>query len=192
MIYCSNCGKQIPQDSKFCTFCGVQVGVVPVVEPTHAPVTRSRYSFSTDSDFFRSPAFWGSILVLVGFFLPWFKGSNLSGLNIVTQQYSPGKVLLILFPFCALYTLIDTISGFLPGRAGGFFRLIPFILVVVFIALFLSGYKNSSELTGSNVKDLLSKMQIGIWFTLIGSFLMLFHFSRRRSLTPPPLPRRGA
>lgn len=180
MIYCANCGKEIPQDSKFCTYCGAQV----VAATTNIPgrtVTTNPYSFSTTRNFFRSPAFWGSILVIVGFFLPWFKSSgNLSGLNIVTQQYSPAKLLLILFPFCALYTLIDTISGFLPGRAGGFFRFLPFILVVIYIALFLSGYKNSSAITSANVKDLMSKMSIGIWFTLIGSFFMLFHFSKSR------------
>lgn len=183
MIYCSNCGKEIPQDSKFCTYCGAQVVAAPVTNPDPTvPISHRRYSFSTNSDFFRSPAFWGSILVLVGFFLPWFKSSgNLSALNIVTQEYSPGKLLLILFPFCALYTLIDTISGFLPGRAGGLFRFMPFILVIVYIALFLSGYKNSSSITSSNLKDLVSQVGIGIWFTLIGSLFMLFHFSRRRT-----------
>ncbi len=182
MIYCSNCGKQIPQDSKFCTYCGAEVIAIPVSEPTPiVPVSRSPYIFSTTSDFFRSPAFWGSLLVLIGFFLPWFKSSgNLSALNIVTQEYSPGKLLLILFPFCALYTLIDTISGFLPGRAGGLFRFLPFILVIVYIALFLSGYKNSSTLTSANFKDLIAQVGIGIWLTIIGSFIMMFHFSSRR------------
>ncbi len=180
MIYCANCGKEVPQDSKFCTYCGAQI-VADTTNISGKRVVTNQHAVSTTSNFFRSPAFWGSILVMVGFFLPWFKnGENLSGFTIVTQQYSPAKLLLILFPFCALYTLIDTISGFLPGRAGGFFRFLPFILVVIYVALFLSGYKNSSTLNSAHLKDLLNQMSIGIWFILIGSIFMLFHFSKSR------------
>jgi hypothetical protein len=44
MIFCSNCGKGIPRDSRFCTFCGAVVQIVdpktekPVVNPNAAPV----------------------------------------------------------------------------------------------------------------------------------------------------------
>lgn len=37
MMYCIKCGKQIPDDSRFCSFCGQKV--VTVVEENAAPVT---------------------------------------------------------------------------------------------------------------------------------------------------------
>ena len=36
-MYCIKCGKQIPDDSRFCSFCGQKV--VTIVEETSAPVT---------------------------------------------------------------------------------------------------------------------------------------------------------
>ena len=36
-MYCIKCGKQIPDDSRFCSFCGQKV--VTIVEETPAPVT---------------------------------------------------------------------------------------------------------------------------------------------------------
>lgn len=37
MMYCIKCGKQIPDDSRFCSFCGQKV--VTVVEENAAPIT---------------------------------------------------------------------------------------------------------------------------------------------------------
>ena len=70
MIYCSNCGKTIPDESKFCTFCGTAIAVVdpqkPVAEThaheplqTAAPNTAS----GTKNAFYTNAGFWGALLL---------------------------------------------------------------------------------------------------------------------------------
>ena len=80
-MYCSNCGTQIPDDSKFCTACGTAVAVVhaapkaqpapaaqpqPVVQPQ--PAARPEPAAKTKTEKKRAPA-WVSILVIVAAFL---------------------------------------------------------------------------------------------------------------------------
>ena len=78
MIYCLSCGKSIPDDSKFCTFCGTPTPVVDPKQPnlatasTNKPidVSRTQTVRKTSNEFYKDPGFWGGILVIAGFFLP--------------------------------------------------------------------------------------------------------------------------
>ena len=47
MMYCIKCGKQIPDDSRFCSFCGQKV--VTVVEENAAPITPPPQPASTNT-----------------------------------------------------------------------------------------------------------------------------------------------
>jgi hypothetical protein len=180
LIYCSNCGKSIPVESKFCTFCGT---AIPTIANGKNFGTRKKhvYTFSNrPSEFIKSSGFWGSLLVLTGFFLPWIQDINrASGLNIITMEYSLGKLVLLIFPLCALFILIDTISSFLPSGAAIFFKILPFILLVVLIALLITGSKQKgANVLGMNISDMQSTLKftgIGLWATIVGSILMLFH-----------------
>ncbi|MBA2563341.1 MAG: zinc ribbon domain-containing protein [Chitinophagaceae bacterium] len=179
MIYCSNCGKSIPVESKFCTFCGT---AVPTLANDKNLIRKKQaYTFSNrPADFIRSPGFWGSLLVLAGFFLPWIQDINkASGLNIITMEYTLGKLVLLIFPLCALFILIDSISSFLPSGAAIFFKILPFLLLVVLITLLIMGSKQKgANVLGMNISDMQSALKligIGLWLTVIGSVLMLFH-----------------
>jgi hypothetical protein len=145
MIYCPSCGKSIPADSKFCTFCGA---LVPTVEPDKpvekeivrervVPVTETRTvtreviddgrPLYTPANFFSSPGFWGSVLVLGGFFLPWLRDNTAAtGLQLVRSNYEPWKLVLLLFPLSAFIVLIQSLTGALPAGLSGFFKFVPF------------------------------------------------------------------
>ncbi|MEO6327983.1 MAG: zinc ribbon domain-containing protein [Ginsengibacter sp.] len=181
MIYCSNCGKSIPADSKFCTFCGAAVPAI-LTENVAPKTARSRpYAFADHrGDFIRSAGFWGSLLVLAGFFLPWLHGTaNLTGLEMVTNGFKVGKYILLIFPLCGLFILTDSLTNFLPSGAAILFKVLPFLLLLVFVILILMGNKQHAiNLTRINVDNLESFAKItaiGLWLTVIGSIIMLGH-----------------
>jgi len=196
MIFCPTCGNAIPADSKFCTFCGalipaveldemVETKVVPDVE-THTLqgerlVDNGRPLF-TPANFFSSPGFWGSILVLTGFFLPWLlrDTARMSGLQLASTDYEPWKLVLLLFPVSAFILLIQSLTGALPAGLSGFFKFIPFLLLLAFFAIMVFGVSDESNIKkyGLDFHDLsilIKMIGIGIWATTIGSLLMLFH-----------------
>ena len=116
MIYCSNCGKSIPADSKFCTFCGAEVPAIITDKLAPKTVKSRPYIFADHrGDFIRSAGFWGSLLVLAGFFLPWVhNATNTSGLDIVMNGHKFEKFTLLIFPVCALRIIPLTPLTILP------------------------------------------------------------------------------
>src|SRR5450759_2517193 len=137
MIYCTHCGKEILADSQYCPFCGAHVDVVnkTVTEPVKTeqvvtkpvktervvtePVVTNIYKGTSGThrhtEFFLNPGFWGSVLVLVGFFLPIknisetnLLNSGTSLFNIVDEMGSsdPAVYLYLVFPVSALVILI--------------------------------------------------------------------------------------
>jgi endogenous inhibitor of DNA gyrase (YacG/DUF329 family) len=197
MIFCPTCGKAIPVDSKFCTFCGV---LIPAVEFDETVETNKVVSavethtvqgerqvedgkpLYTTANFFSSPGFWGSILVLAGFFLPWLirDTSRMSGLQLASMDYEPWKLVLLLFPLSAFILLIQSLTGSLPAGLSGFFKFIPFLLLLAFFAIMVFGVSDESDikkygLDSHDLSILIKMIGIGIWATTIGSLLMLFH-----------------
>ena len=129
MIYCLNCGKGIPDDSKFCTFCGTPVAVVDPKQPnlaTSAPakpvdVSRNYTSTKTVNEFYKDAGFWGAILVLAGFFLPFYMNS-VSLYDAVSSEASsdPWSLLWLVFPVAAVFVLLAATAG-TGGVTGDFF-----------------------------------------------------------------------
>ena len=101
MVYCTNCGKELPIDSKFCPSCGATTpGTSKINEPISTepertepirtepviiqPVRTERVvqqpvdinrNFTTSktiNEFYKDPGFWGGLILLAGFFLPFF------------------------------------------------------------------------------------------------------------------------
>ena len=222
MIYCPSCGKSIPADSKFCTFCGALIPatevsetvetkkVVPVethpvkpVEDTSPvrpveetlPVTpveetrtvrrervlRDGRPLYSPAGFISSPGFWGSILIMAGFFLTWFNDTaGTSGLQLVRTDYEQWKLVLLLFPISAFIVFIQSLTGALPAGLSGFFKFIPFLLLIAFAAVMVLGRTDESQPNkyGMDFHDIprfFKWIGIGLWLTIIGSLLMLFH-----------------
>jgi hypothetical protein len=187
MIYCPNCGKSIPDDSKFCAFCGAAVPAM-IIEKVAQKTAKSRpYTFADHrADFIKSAGFWGSILVLVGFFLPWLHNTaNISGLDIVTLGHKAGRYTLLVFPLCAFFILIDSFTNFLPSGAAIFFKVLPFLLLIVIIILVIMGDKqtaiNTTNIASNNLEYLVKITGIGMWLTIIGAIIMLAHKKYKRA-----------
>ena len=196
MIYCPSCGKSLPADSKFCTFCGAAIPTVEVKKTTEPvkvvspaetrTVTREREIVDsrpmyTPANFFNSPGFWGSILVLAGFFLPWLRGTaGATGLQLVQNDFEQWKLVLLLFPISAFIIFIQSLTGALPAGLSGFFKFIPFLLLIAFVAIMVMGntdttVKNKYGLDFHDLPNLVKIIGIGLWATIIGALFMLFH-----------------
>src|SRR5438045_3081587 len=78
MIYCSSCGKAVPDGSNFCTFCGAAIAVIDPQKPTMVtPSPEPRQAVATNTmagknAFYTNVGFWGALLLLAGFFLPFY------------------------------------------------------------------------------------------------------------------------
>ncbi len=186
MIYCSKCGKSIPADSKFCVFCGAAVPAIISDKATTQTIRSRPYAFTDHrKDFIRSAGFWGSLIVLAGFFLPWIHNpTNASGLDLVINGHKLGKFALLVFPLCALFILIDSFTNFLPSGAAMLFKVLPFLLLITMTVLILMGNKqhaiNTSGLTINNFEKLVKNIGIGMWLILIGAIIMLAHKKYKR------------
>src|SRR5450759_5251190 len=125
MIYCTHCGKEILADSQYCPFCGAHVDVVnkTVTEPvkteqvvtepvktervvtepvrTERIVTQTadvRKDFTTRktiNEFYKDAGFWGGILLLAGFFLPFFSMNTGSLFDAIRVEASTDKIVLL-------------------------------------------------------------------------------------------------
>ena len=54
-MFCSKCGKQIDDNSKFCQFCGETVAGDSSVQPTNAEYQQQQYNASNNKWFYWDP-----------------------------------------------------------------------------------------------------------------------------------------
>lgn len=225
MIYCSNCGKGIPDQSKFCTFCGTAIRIADVqqpeintpseqqyvpptpppqqfinptpaeqqyVPPTPTPIPQQyvnpapplaqQFAHATHTsttgaknEFYKNVGFWGAVITLVGFFLPYVNGYDVSFYYLVSDiaPEKPELYLYLIFPVSAAILIIQGLTGILPNFLVVIFKILPLLMLVLF-AVGIS--KNSSEFgfMGDDIGSILSKIGIGLYMTVIGTVLMLF------------------
>ena len=182
MIYCLSCGKEIPSDSKFCTFCGAPTPTVDPRQPnlatasTQKPVdvSRTETSRKTINEFYKDAGFWGGLLVLAGFFLPFFSNNSASIFDAVQAEAPVDKIVLLwlIFPISGLFMLLHSLRA-MPGILAIFFS---FLAVV---ALIYWGYIMFSERTkyfgSEDISAIIKTVGIGLWATAVGTLLLLFH-----------------
>lgn len=182
MIYCLSCGKAIPDDSKFCTFCGTPTPVVDPKRPNVATtsstkpvdVSQTQTSRKTINEFYKDPGFWGGLLVIAGFFLPFFSNNSASIYEAVQAEASADKIVLLwlIFPVAGLFMLLHSLRV-MPGILAIFFS---FLAV---IALIYWGYEMLSESTkyfgSADTMTIIKTVGIGLWATVLGTILLVFH-----------------
>lgn len=188
MIYCLSCGKEIPGDSKFCTFCGAATPVVDPKQPNRALTSPSKAidvstmhtSRKSYNEFYKDPGFWGSLLVIAGFFLPFYnaEGTSLFDAVQLTAASEPSVLIWCIFPVTAVIVLLHSLVSGWPGLITTIF------IILVFIALLLFGYvmmKDPVKYFGSaDASTFLKTVGLGLWLTLFGTILLLFHRRHRR------------
>ena len=182
MIYCLSCGKAIPDDSKFCTFCGAPAPVVDPKQPnlatasTNKPVdvSKTETSRKTINEFYKDPGFWGGILVIAGFFLPFFSNNSASIYESVQAVASSDKVVLLwlIFPVAGLFMLLHSLR-IMPGVIAIFFSFLAVIAAIYWGYVMLS---ESTKYFGSaDSMTIIKTVGMGLWATILGTILLLFH-----------------
>jgi hypothetical protein len=202
MIFCSNCGKPIPDENKFCSNCGAPrpVAETPKQDPVEAkqPVASSPVSAAPTAAqavvqntapkssvnpnlFLTNAGFWGAVLLLIGFFLPFYKAyidTNLSDISLATMagggDNTAGRILLYLLPVSAIILIIQAFIYPFPPIIANIAKILPLLLMV-----FALGAIMREDETGKSVGTFFEIAQIGVYLTLLGALLMLF-FRRRK------------
>ncbi len=218
MIYCLNCGKGIPDQSKFCTFCGTTVALAnmdtpnvivpssleqattsPVVESTTPPVTQQtaqpfvqqtqppvtpQYmdmnvtrtaSVVPQNQFYKNAGFWGAVLTLAGFFLPFLNGNDASFYYLVSDlaPAKPELYMYLVFPVSAAILIIQGLTGVLPKFLIVIFKILPLLMLILLV---IGASESGSNLgfMGDDVGTILKNIGIGLYMTVIGTIFMLF------------------
>ena len=253
MIYCLNCGKGIPDQSKFCTFCGAatatadtnpsEINTPPVSEQTTNPIppppqfvstqqqqyipptppsqqyvpptqmppqysnptppptqqyaTTTSITVAAKNEFYKNAGFWGALLIICSAFLPWvtngdifdFDSPNLLNLFYLGFNTSPTssdaatgvvvwEVALIIILACGGLILLDCFANFLPRGLAKLFKLLPFIITVLMLALLFVGLKDKMD--SDQFAGWMQNIGLGIWAILLGVILLLFYKKRTK------------
>jgi len=126
MIYCSNCGKAVPDGSNFCTFCGTAIAAIDPQKSTAAaapaepqrPVVAN--TAATKNAFYTNAGFWGALILLAGFFLPFYyeivDNTEPSLSQMATNRgSSAGVYLFLLYPVAAIVLVIQGLTYMFPA-----------------------------------------------------------------------------
>jgi hypothetical protein len=153
--------------------------VVPVAEAT-VPEESTPVASQTEStsNLVATAAFWGALMVICGFFLPWERLFGLNGANIAqfvadAETDSDYSILFYLFPVSAGIFVLSALSGRISAFASAI-RHLPMIMIIVFIIILISklesggGGDDEQDFSGSFFQII----GIGLILTIIGSIMM--------------------
>ena len=125
-----------------------------------------------------------SVILLVGFFLPFFKFDSSSGFDIVFKSAGGGgnneweKYLWLLIPVPSLLLLIGALNNeqYVFGR--GFLGILP-LLFLIYVAV--RRYLNAKQPGGSVViEDFIKIFAMGYWICLGASLFLALVYPRRK------------
>ncbi|MDQ6755425.1 MAG: zinc ribbon domain-containing protein [Bacteroidota bacterium] len=191
MVYCSHCGKEIPSDSKFCPSCGAAAPVIvnqpveterEVTQPVRkesvvtepAGVKKDIVTRKTINEFYKDSGFWGGLLLIAGFFLPFFSHNGASLYDSVSAEAATDKIVLLwlIFPVAGLFMFLHSLQ-ILPGVLAIFFTFFALI------ALIYWGYVMLNDRTRyfgtDEIFSVIKTVGVGLWAILLGTILLLFH-----------------
>lgn len=135
-------------------------------------------------------AFWGSVLVLAGFFLPWLQilgWGSINGAKIAGFIADSGgdnsaySIIFYLFPVSAAIFLISAFTGKVSDFAS-VVRFIPLILLIITVVIVVSKIDNADidrDYSSINIStDMFQIIGIGFILTVLGSVMMCFYPKR--------------
>ena len=172
MSYCPNCGTKNTDTAKFCVNCGAtlalttgnQSGFTQSVVSTQPQVVRRtspRIKITgRPAPFFTHLAFWGSLMIIAGFFISWINpqyGEGVTGLRIVTEankvvnEYDPDRIGLVILVTVLAINLSAVICffyvvGLRLGRGVfNFFKILPLLILVAVVNMHASVLRRPSR-----------------------------------------------
>jgi hypothetical protein len=161
----------------------------PVTSTNQAqsPVSSPGTSPAVTNPLFETPAFWGAVLVLIGFFLPWVSNRSyfvqsetlngagfaktFMGLMASQDQDIVGiifEVLLFLMPAASAYIIFDVIFKKRISKLSKIVRFIPFSVYVLCVILIIISVANGGD------KPDITQFKIGLILSILGAGCMLF------------------
>jgi len=172
--------------------------------PSYSAVPNAQVTFSSTSTAASNPGsailthlgFWGSILLLIGFFTDWLNpeysyGGNATGFTFVKAIFEDFDVLeneLLLIMFIVILVIVISailcflyILGVNIGRgAFVFFKILPLLVIIGFIIYCVIKVREAGvDYDYGERPSAWKVLGIGIWLTLAGSVLLAISRSRR-------------
>ena len=126
------------------------------------------------NEFYKDPAFWGSLILLIGFFLPFLSNNSASLFDVVQTQSATDKLVLLwlIFPIAGLFMLLHSLNV-VPGFLAIFFS---FLAVIALIYWGYVMFSDRLKYFGSDdIATVIKTVGIGLWLTALGTILLLFH-----------------
>ncbi len=149
---------------------------------------------STTRVFFMNPAFWGSLMIIGGFFTNWlnYRYGNITGWTILTtgkdiiqapDKNHIGIFLLGALVMIALSAIICFLYAIRLGRRPAvfsFFKILPLLIIVAFGAfVIVKATNNAGEFDLPVDSSSWRILGVGSYLTLIGSFILAMSGSRK-------------
>lgn len=206
-MYCSFCGSQNLDESNYCVNCGKPLKNIKIQEeiknePEVQSESKDKMQKESVSEIQnQSPqvsgisklSFWGSLFVIVGFFLNWINFGALGGisgfkiLTTISGNYEEFEneilgdslvfaFLLSLIILSAIICFIYSLSNIINSAFFIVFKILQFIALLISIVMILS------QIGKVNIGDngvLFKMIGIGFYVTAIGSFLLLISSSNK-------------
>lgn len=174
-----------------------------VAPPVYTAVPNAQVTFSSTTAspgggtplFITHPGFWGSLMIIVGFFTNWLNGAYdtgsevFSGFTVVkyaSEIIDTGNELLIGFLIVVVIIVLSAVICLLyvigVGIAKGAFRflkILPLLAIIGFIVYVVIKAQNSGADYETEKVSAWKILGIGIYLTLIGSVLLAISRSRK-------------
>jgi len=184
--------------SQFTVIAGITTPPVytPVSSPnvTYTNTSATAAGRSSSRVFITHPGFWGSVMIIIGFFTDWlnFVDSSITGYKILSSSREiinagdndkPFLIMLIaigVIILSAVICIFYTISGV--GRpAFVLFKILPLLTIISFVAyIIVKVQQKTGDLDIPADSSAWKVLGVGIYLTLVGSLVLAISRSRRK------------
>lgn len=197
MIFCSNCGKELNESSRFCMHCGTPVkqenandqqqSTDPTSDSKPGMTASPAKTLLESANLVSKSGLWGSILIIIGFFTNWVNlgfWGGFTGLKLMTsaskflQDEGKESNLSVLIIFLLGSMIITAFVCFFYSIGSGIskdtfsvLKYIPLVMFVITFFLALSIANEGDYRSGFN-EEVFQMIGIGVYLTLFGTIVL--------------------